>query len=167
MFNILGPLVNPMMPAFNLIGAYSPKVARLMADALAGMPIERAFVVHGEHGWDEATTAGEFLLYDVRRGKVREGRRDPSDYGLARCRAQDLLGGDAEDNARRLRDALRGRMDAYLDTLVLGGAIVEELTGRASSPSQGVDAARAAVEDGRAAELLDRLAAVGSELVHD
>ena len=69
-FNLLGPLTNPAAPPFSLIGAYSPEAARLMAETLAGMAIERAFVVHGEPGWDEPTPFGPFELYDVRPGRV-------------------------------------------------------------------------------------------------
>ena len=69
-FNILGPLSNPAEPPFHLIGAYHVDIAALMADTLAGMPIERAYVVHGEPGWDEATPIGPFTLFDVRPGKV-------------------------------------------------------------------------------------------------
>ena len=69
-FNILGPLTNPAAPPFNLIGAYSPEMAALMADALSGAGVERAFVIHGEPGWDEATPVGPFLLFDVRAGVV-------------------------------------------------------------------------------------------------
>ena len=57
-FNMLGPLTNPAAPPYQLIGAYSQDAASLMADALTGMPIERAFVVHGASGWDEATPIG-------------------------------------------------------------------------------------------------------------
>ena len=64
-FNMLGPLTNPAAPPYQLIGAWSVDAARLMADTMAGMDIERAFVVHGEPGWDEATPVGEFLLLDV------------------------------------------------------------------------------------------------------
>ena len=67
-FNMLGPLTNPAAPPFQLIGAFSQDAAKLMADTLSGMPIERAFVVHGEPGWDEATPVGEFTLYDVSAG---------------------------------------------------------------------------------------------------
>ncbi len=74
-FNMLGPLTNPAAPPFQLIGAWSQPAAKLMADTLSGMPIERAFVVHGEPGWDEATPAGDFVLYDVRDGEVTETMR--------------------------------------------------------------------------------------------
>ena len=65
-FNILGPLSNPAEPPFHVIGAFNEATARLMAQALAGMPIQRAFVVHGAGGWDEPTPLGPFLLLDVR-----------------------------------------------------------------------------------------------------
>jgi hypothetical protein len=76
-FNLLGPLTNPAAPPFGLIGACDLPTARLLADALAGMPIQRAFVVHGDPGWDEATPVGPFTVFDVRPGVVRRGRRDP------------------------------------------------------------------------------------------
>ena len=87
-FNILGPLSNPAEPPFHLIGAYHVDIAALMADTLAGMPIERAYVVHGEPGWDEATPIGPFTLFDVRPGKVK---RDASQR--RRVRAAALLCG--------------------------------------------------------------------------
>ena len=100
---MLGPLTNPAEPPFSLIGAYSAEAARLMADTLAGMPIQRVFVIHGEPGWDEATPVGPFELYDVRPGRVTREVRDPRDLGLARCTAADLAGGDAAHNAAALR----------------------------------------------------------------
>ena len=69
-FNILGPLVNPAEPPFHLVGAFSPEVARLMADAFSGLPIERTFVIHGAAGWDEPTPIGPFTVFDVRPGRV-------------------------------------------------------------------------------------------------
>ncbi len=91
-FNVLGPLTNPAAPPFQLIGAYSRDAARLMADTLAGMPLERAFVVHGDPGWDEATPAGEFWLYDVRPAASSKRAAAPEDYGLDRCRPEDSDG---------------------------------------------------------------------------
>ncbi len=157
-FNVLGPLTNPGAPPFQLIGAFSRDVARLMADTLAGMPIERAFVVHGEPGWDEATPAGDFWLYDVRPGEVVEQRRSPEDYGLQRCRPQDLEGGDAAHNARELARVLSGEdRGAHRDALLMGTSLVLEVMGQASDPEDGVARAAAAIDDGRAARLLDLL----------
>jgi anthranilate phosphoribosyltransferase len=157
-FNVLGPLTNPAAPPFALIGAFDLPTARLMADALAGLPIERCFVMHGEPGWDEATPVGPFTLFDVRPGVVRRQRRDPARYGIARCVPADLAGGDAAANARALEAVLHGTdRGPHRDALVLGAGLVLELTGRARGLRRGIALARRAIDSGAAGATLDRL----------
>jgi anthranilate phosphoribosyltransferase len=157
-FNVLGPLTNPAAPPFQLIGAYSLDAARLMADALAGMPIERAFVVHGDPGWDEATPAGEFCLLDVQPGSVAESVRSPENYGLRRCDAKELEGGDAEHNARELVRVFTGAdQGAHRDALLMGASLVLEVQGTVSTAAEGVACAAAAIDDGRAETFLGSL----------
>ncbi len=159
-FNILGPLTNPAAPPYALIGAFDLPTARLMADTLSGMPIERCFVVHGEPGWDEATPVGPFVVFDVRPGAVRRQRRDPAHYGIARCQPADLAGGDAAANARALEAVLAGRdRGPHGDALVLGAGLVLDLTGRARGLRRGIGLARRALEAGAGAAVLDKLRA--------
>lgn len=156
-FNLLGPLTNPAAPPFQLIGAFSPQAAKLMADALSGMSIERAFVVHGEPGWDEATPAGEFLLYDVRPGSVTELQRTPEDYDLARCKPEDLAGGDAQYNARELARVFSGDdQGAHRDALLMGTSLVLEVMGTVANAKDGVAMAAETIDSGRANDFLDR-----------
>jgi anthranilate phosphoribosyltransferase len=155
---MLGPLTNPAAPPFQLIGAWSHDAARLMADALAGMPIERAFVVHGAPGWDEATPVGEFALFDVVPGNVTETTRTPEDYGLSRCSPEDLAGGDAEHNAKELTRVFRGEdKGAHRDALLMGTSLVLEVQGSASGAKDGVGMAAEAIDNGSAASLLKRM----------
>jgi anthranilate phosphoribosyltransferase len=162
-FNILGPLTNPAEPQFHVIGAYSEATARLMADALAGMPIRRAFVVHGAAGWDEPTPLGPFLLLDVHDGRVTESERDCGVYGLAHCAEADLAGGDAAYNATELARVLRGEdRGGHRDAMVLSAALALEVSGRASDPRAAAALAQATIDDGRAAALLDRLRDFGA-----
>jgi len=157
-FNMLGPLTNPAAPPFQLIGAWSLDAAGLMADALAGMPIERAFVVHGTPNWDEATPVGEFALFDVVPGNVSETTRTPEDYGFKRCSAEDLTGGDAEYNANELIRVFTGEdKGPHRDALLMGASLVLEVQGSASDAKQGVEMAAAAIDNGDAATLLERL----------
>ena len=159
-FNLLGPLTNPAATPYQLIGAWSPAAARLMADTLAGLPLTRAFVVHGEPGWDEATPVGEFLLFDVRPGEVTESRRQPEDYGMSRCAPADLAGGDAEHNAAALRRVFSGDdRGAHRDALLMGTSLVLEVQGLAANPRQGACAAAEAIDSGAAQALLDDLRA--------
>ncbi len=157
-FNMLGPLTNPAAPPYQLIGAWSAEAAKLMAETLAGMPIERAFVVHGAPGWDEATPVGEFLLYDVRPGTVEALTRTPEDYGLSRCSPDDLAGGDAAHNAAELVRVFEGEdRGAHRDSLLMGTSLVLEVQGSAAGPRDGVERAAEAIDDGSAKALLRRL----------
>jgi anthranilate phosphoribosyltransferase len=159
-FNILGPLTNPAAPPFSMIGAFDLPTARLMADALSGLPIKRCFVVHGEPGWDEATPVGPFVVFDVRSGSVRRQRRDPAHYGIRRCRPEALAGGDAQGNAAALEGVLTGRdRGPHRDTLVLGAALVLDLTGRARGLRNSIAVASRTLEAGAAAQVLQRLRA--------
>ena len=161
-FNLLGPLTNPAAPPFGLIGAYSADAAKLMAETLAGMPIERVFVIHGEPSWDEATPIGPFELYDVTPGRVSREIRDPLAYGLQRCTPADLAGGDAAHNAAGLRAVFEGRdTGPHCDAVALNAALALEVTSRVASTSAGIEAARTAIARGDAARLLERLAAFG------
>ena len=159
-FNILGPLTNPAEPPFHVIGAFNEPTARLMAEALAGLPLTRAFVIHGAAGWDEPSPLGPFLLMDVQPGKVRESYRTPSDYGIAVCQEEHLQGGDAMFNAQALTQVLRGEDHGpHRDALLLGAALALEVTGRAQSAREAIGLARDAIDDGRASAQLAKLAA--------
>ncbi len=172
-FNLLGPLTNPASPPFGLIGAFNLDTAKLMADAFAGLPIERVFVVHGEPGWDEPTPCGPFHLFDVKSGGSTVGAsllatvthtvRDPlSDYGLPRCRPEDLAGGDGAHNAERLLQVFRGEdQGAHRHALLLGAALVLEVTGRAATPREALALAAAAIDSGAALRMAENLRAFG------
>jgi anthranilate phosphoribosyltransferase len=157
-FNILGPLTNPATPPFHLIGAFSLEIARLIADTLAGMEVERTFVVHGAEGWDEPTPIGPFTVFDVRPGKVDMQIRVPADYGLQICKPADLAGGDASQNARALEAVLNGQdRGPHRDCLLLGTALALEVVGRARSPHEGMEMAAAAIDSGKARNVLQSL----------
>lgn len=157
-FNLLGPLTNPTAPPYQLIGAFSAEAAKLMADTLSGMPIDRAFVVHGEPGWDEASPAGEFILYDVRPGSVEKSIRTPEDYGVNRCQPEELRGGDASHNAGELAKVFNGEdQGPHRDALLMGTSLILEVTGLASDRKIGLEMATATIDSGQAAEFLEAL----------
>jgi anthranilate phosphoribosyltransferase len=159
-FNILGPLTNPAAPPYSMIGAFDLPTARLLAETLAGLPLRRAFVLHGEPGWDEATPVGPFVVFEVRPGSVRRHRRDPAHYGIPRCTPEDLAGGDAQTNARAIEDVFAGRdQGPHRDALLLGAGLALDLAGRARGLRRGIEAARRALDGGAATALLARLRA--------
>lgn len=164
-FNILGPLTNPAEPPYMVLGAFSEAAAEMMAQTLSGMNIKRAFVIHGKPGWDEATPVGSFILYDVEPGLVNRYERDPIDYGLSRCKPEDLAGGTAEVNAQRLRDVLEGKEHgAHRDALVMGAALALEVCGECPEMEDGMARASAALDERKAARMIPALARFGSQI---
>ena len=157
-FNLLGPLVNPAAPTHQLVGAYTPRAATLLAGALAGMGLERAFVVHGAPAWDEATPVGPFLLLDVLEGAVQERTVDPSEYGIPRCSPDDLQGGDPRENAHLLEQVLQGEPGPRRDAVVLNAALVIQLVHNLP-PLEAASRVATVLASGTAATLLDRLRA--------
>jgi anthranilate phosphoribosyltransferase len=157
-FNLLGPLTNPGSPRFYLIGAFSVAAARLIAEAIAGMDVERAWVTHGAQGWDEATPIGPFHVFDVQGGRVTERLIDPLDFGLARVAPAALAGGDSIANLAALRAVFERRdTGAHLDALALQAGLALHIAGRAATIPEGIERARATVASGGAAEWLHRL----------
>jgi anthranilate phosphoribosyltransferase len=157
-FNLLGPLTNPAAPRFHLIGAYDEAAAELIANTLVGMSGERAWVVHGAAGWDEATPIGPFTAFDVTAGGVRRERIDPEDLGLPRCSAEDLQGADPAANLGALRAVLEGRdRGPHRDALALQSGLALFIAGRAASPVAGIALAGETIDSGRAAAWFERL----------
>jgi anthranilate phosphoribosyltransferase len=162
-FNVLGPLSNPAAPPFLVIGAFDEATAGLIAHALRGSGIRRAFVVHGAEGWDEPTPVGPFTLFDVGQDTVRRETRTPADYGLAPCASAELAGGDAAYNARALQRVFDGEShDAHRDALLLGAALALEVSGRELAPLAAVARAAAAIDGGAARALLAGLRRFGA-----
>jgi anthranilate phosphoribosyltransferase len=163
-FNLLGPLTNPAAPRFYLIGAYDAAAAELIAESLAGMDFEHAWVVHGAAGWDEATPIGPFLAYDVTRAGIRRHDVDPRDFGLPTCTSADLAGGDAAANLAALKDVfmLRDR-GAHRAALVLQCGLALAIAHRAPSIDAGIATASAVLDSGRAFAWLQRLEAFATK----
>ncbi len=157
-FNLLGPLTNPAAPRFQLMGAYDAAAAELLAHALAGMRFERAWVIHGAGGWDEASPLGPFLLFDVTRDGVARSEIDPLDFALPRCSAPDLAGGDADHNLAALRAVFDGQdRGPHAAALLLQAGMALTVAGRSASIGAGVAAARSVLESGQAQRWLASL----------
>ncbi len=157
-FNLLGPLTNPAAPRFLLLGAYDAATAELMAGTLAGMHVERAWVVHGAAGWDEATPIGPFVAFDVHAQHLIRREINPEEFGIVRCSAGDLAGGDAKANLAALIEVFEGRdRGPHRDTLALQCGLALLIAGRAESIAGGIAVARAAIDSGKALAWLQRL----------
>lgn len=98
LFNLLGPLLNPAAPDFQLLGVYDAKLCKVMAQALKQLGVQRAWVVHGA-GCDEIALHGETQVCEVRDGELYEFSLTPADFGLTPQPLSALQGGDPSHNA--------------------------------------------------------------------
>ena len=155
-FNFLGPLSNPAGVRHQTVGVSDPAMAPKMAEVLARLGARHALVFCGADGLDELTTTGTSTVWEVRDGAVERWELDPSSLGLAPATLADLRGGDVATN-RRIADAiLEGQAGAPRDITVLGAGAALYAADRADRLSDGIAAAAAAIDDGRARRVLDR-----------
>lgn len=156
-FNLLGPLTNPVRARVQLIGAFSVRAAEMLAQAAARLGINRAFVVHGADGLDEVSTTGLTTVFQVENGRVQKGRWVPADFGLPQASIDDLKGGDPETNARIIRSVLEGEPGAHRDIVIANAAAAIFLAQRAADLKSAVALAAEAIDSGAARRKLERL----------
>lgn len=155
-FNLLGPLANPAGATHQLVGVYDPARLRDMASVLGALGAARAWVVHGEGGLDELSTAGPSQVAEWTGESVREFTLRPADFGLPEHELSALAGGDAAENANIIRALLEGAPGAPRDAVLLNSAAALCVAGLASSPKEGALRAAEAIDSGAANILLKR-----------
>lgn len=149
-FNLLGPLLNPALPAYQLVGVYASRLLPKYAGALRLLGRKKAWAVHGS-GADELTLAGVAEVLEVDVEGVRALEVDPKAVGLANAPVEALRGGDRVANARLLEGILEGEVrGAPLDAVLLNSAAGFVVTGLAGDLAGGVQMARASIESGAA-----------------
>jgi anthranilate phosphoribosyltransferase len=164
-FNVLGPLTNPAGARAQVVGVYAPELVPTIADVLARLGAERAFVVHGAAGVDELSPAGSNLVCEVANGQVRRREIDPLDLGIDRCAPEELGGGDPADNAETIRRIFSGAEGGKRDAVLLNAAGAIAAGGLARDLGEGVGLAREAIDSGAAGERLEALIAFSREPV--
>jgi anthranilate phosphoribosyltransferase len=167
-FNFLGPLTNPARPVAAAIGVADPRMAPVVAEVVAARGT-RAVVFRGDDGLDELTTATTSSAWVVRDGEVVPDRVDPDALGIPASGADALRGGDPAFNAdvfRRVVDGERGPVrDAVLLNAAAALAAFDERAVRLHDAlASGMERAAAAVDEGRAAALLERWGTVSRSL---
>jgi anthranilate phosphoribosyltransferase len=165
-FNLLGPLVNPLIPEAQVLGVARPDLLDPMADALRRLGQRRAIVVHGHGGLDEATLSGPSELRLLEDGVVRSDWLDPAALGLASADLEALRGGDVAANRLILEAVLQGRgTQAQSDVVALNAALVLKAAGLEPSIPAALARAHQALADGSAWARLEALRAAlsGSE----
>jgi anthranilate phosphoribosyltransferase len=161
-FNLLGPLTNPAGAARQLVGVPRPELTELVARSLALLGSERAWVVHGADGLDEISTTGYTKVSECRGGAVNTFYVHPADFELPKASPEQLRGGDAAANANIARAILAGEAGPARDIVLLNAAAALLIAGRVSAIAEGVHQAAAALDNGDASRVLERLVRVSN-----
>src|SRR5213596_2055444 len=156
-FNVLGPLTNPAGARAQVVGVYSPKLVRTIAEVLARLGARRAFVVHGAGGIDELSPAGPNLVCEVVEGEVHEREIDPLELGVERCDPAELRGGSPAENAAAIRAVFAGENGGRRSAILLNAAGAIEAAGHARDLREGLGLAKEALDSGAAATRLEEL----------
>ena len=155
-FNLLGPLANPGGVRRQLTGVFDPAWLGPMAETLAALGTERAWLVHGQ-GLDELSLAGDSQVVALDNGRLSAFTIAPEDAGLSRAPTSAIAGGDAAANAAALLALLHGRRGPYRETVLLNAAAALIVAGRAGGLPEGVAEAAACIDRGAALAALDAL----------
>ena len=158
-FNLLGPLTNPAGANRQLIGVADPAFVELVAAALARLGARRALIVSSLDGLDEMSTSANTRVVEVRETGLRSYEVSPEDVGLRRSALSAVAGGSARDNAEVVRRVLAGERGPHRDIAVLNAGAAIYVGADEGTLEEGVRAAEAAIDDGRAAAVLERLVA--------
>jgi len=159
-FNLLGPLSSPARVRRQLLGVADARLVGLIAGALSRLDTERAIVVHGADGSDELSLTGPNHAVLVEDGMTRDLVIDAVELGLARAPLDALAGGDAQLNAAITISVLGGEPGPARDVVLLNAGAALFVAGRAADVAEGVALAAAAIDTGRAADVVTAAAAV-------
>ena len=156
-FNLLGPLTNPAMASYQLIGIYSGELVAVIAHVLKNLGSARAMVVHGLEGLDEISLCGPTKVAELRDGKVTEYILEPEQMGFARCRLEELHGGNAEESALIVKSVLQGDQGSPRNVVLLNSGAALYVSGSAATLQDGIRLGAESIDSGRARQKLDQL----------
>lgn len=156
-FNLLGPLSNPVGAQYSVLGVYDATWVRPMAEALRTLATERAWVVHGLDGIDEVSISGPTRVCEVSSEGLREFEIHPRDAGLPVSPLSAIEGGTPSENAAAIRDLLDGREGPFRDIVLLNAAAGLLVAGSVPMLEDGVSLAATALDSGAARGTLEKL----------
>lgn len=163
-FNMIGPLVNPLRPEFQVAGVYSEELLDLYAETMKKLGVKRGLVVHSDDHLDEISIAAPTKARELcEDGTIRKLVIDPEDYGIRGFSLTDLAGGNADDNAAVFKAVIQGNIknrhiEAVMLAVALNAAAGLYVSGREVSIAAGFEKAKTLLIDGTLLEFVQQLA---------
>lgn len=161
-FNILGPLTNPGRPKMQLLGVYDESLVAPLAQVLMNLGVERGMVVYGQEKLDEISLSAPTTVCEFKDGWSKSYVIQPEQFGMERCRKEDLVGGTPVENAAITRAVLGGVPGPKRNAVLLNAGASLYLGGKADTMADGVRLAGDLIDSGKAMETLEKLIAVSN-----
>ena len=156
-FNILGPLTNPIKPSRQLLGVYDEYLLEPLAKVLTSLGVKNGMVVYGREKLDELSTAGETAVCEFNNGEYSSYVLTPEQFGLTRSTKKDLEGGTPEENAAITRDILSGKdKGPKYETVLMNAGAAIYISGKATDIADGIEKARELIDNGEALKAMER-----------
>ena len=156
-FNILGPLTNPIKPSRQLLGVYDEYLLEPLAKVLTSLGVKNGMVVYGREKLDELSTAGETAVCEFNNGEYNSYVLTPEQFGLTRSTKKDLEGGTPEESAKITRDILSGKdRGPKFETVLMNAGAALYIAGKATDIADGIGKARELIDNGEALKAMER-----------
>lgn len=155
LFNILGPISNPAGTNELLLGVYDEALVEPIARVLSNLDVKRAMVVYGMDKMDEISLSAPTKVCEVNEGTFESYEITPEQFGFQRCKKEELVGGDPQENAKIARDILGGKEGPMLDAVLFNAGAAIHLADGGLSIKEGIEKAREVIQSGKAIEQLE------------
>ncbi len=162
-FNILGPLTNPAHPKRQLLGVYDEYLIEPLAKVLVELGIKRGMVVYGMDKLDEISLSAPTKVCEIKDGTLHTYEIKPEDFGLSRCKKEDLAGGDPKENAAITLAILNGERGAKRDAVLLNAGAALYIGEKAKSIQEGINLAARLIDSKKALKVLEDFIKVSHE----
>lgn len=156
-FNLLGPMLNPVALTWQLTGVFAAAWLEPMARALGQNGVRKLWTVHGDPGIDELSLTGPSHIVRWHDHQLVHQTMTPEEYGLDRVEMAALQGGDVATNAAALKDLLGGQKGAYRDIVLFNSAAALVIADRVPDVPEGLDLAARMIDQGAAHQVLHHL----------
>lgn len=156
-FNILGPLTNPASPKRQLLGVYDRSLVEPLAQVLMKLGVRKGMVVYGQDKLDEISLCAPTTIAEFSDGWFRTFEITPEEFGFARCKREDLLGGTPAENAAITRSILNGEQGHRRNAVLMNAGAALYIGEKAATIADGIKLVAEIIDSGKAADTLEKL----------
>ena len=162
-FNLLGPLLNPVRAKRQLLGVFSNQYLRILAETLQAQNSIKSWVVNGSDGMDEITLTGNSQIVELSNNQIKEFEINPEKYNFKLCSPKSIQGGSPSYNAKKMLHLFEGEKSAYRDIVVLNAAAAFCVADSVNTYEEGIELAQNLIDEGKPLNTLNKLIIVSNE----